>query len=143
MGKRVLLLAICILFAAAATATATAIAANPQPVAIEGLPRDGRLDVPVRLRHGRVYLGDLTAELSRVSHAEISVSNDKGPLDGIDLTAYTYNRPVREVMTGLAELLSTGANRWMWRMASSKDGSRSYVLSCERPPMEAGASIRE
>lgn len=97
-------------------------------------PEDRRLAKTVRVSRPRVYLGELLEQLSDQSGVRLQAEDGKGPLDGVPLTALLRDRPVREVMAALAELLTTPYHRFEWR-----ESGRSYVLR-HYPTFEEAAS---
>src|SRR5688572_12057666 len=82
------------------------LAAAEEPVVNPLFPGDSRLAAKVTVRRQRIYLGELTETLSEVAKVRLEVETEKGPLDGVDLTVFVHERPLRELMAALVELLS-------------------------------------
>jgi hypothetical protein len=92
----------------------------------------------VTVRLPRVYLGELLEHLTESSGVALAVAPRRGPVDGVQLTAIVHQRPLREVLDGLAELLTTRSNRCEWR----RDGQGGYTLHLQRPLEQAAAVNR-
>jgi hypothetical protein len=101
-------------------------------------PEDSRLNRPVTVLRGRVYLGELVRDLSRQARLSLSVEDAKGPSSGIGLTVFVHERPLREVMDGLASLLAHRFNTWEWQRKAS-----GYVLRHQHAPGEAYETARK
>src|SRR5436309_231079 len=83
---------------------------RPKPL----FPDDTRLSRPVNVARGRIYLGELIQEVSRQAKVPLQVEGDRGPVDGIDLTIYVQELPLRDLMSSLADLFSRRFDRWEW-----------------------------
>src|SRR5437016_5987651 len=116
-------------------------AAGAEKASKELFPEDGRLARVVSIARGRVYLGELLEELSAKGRVPLAVSETRGPVDGIQLTAYLRNRPLREVMQALQELFSSRYDRWEWQDAPN--GRMGYLLQHQRAPAAAAAAARQ
>lgn len=125
-----------LLAALLALAPAPARAAAPE----DPLAGDARLRGAITLRRPRVYLGELLEALSQQSGVRLSVSDAKGPVSGIELSFFVKGRPLREVMTALAELFTHRWDRWEWQRSKSEPPA--YVLQHQRDPASAQAAAR-
>jgi hypothetical protein len=105
---------------------------EPHPLA-----EDRRLDGRVTVSRARIYLGELLEELGRQRKLSLTVEQEKGPLDGIELGAFLTGRPLRETMEGLTELLSHRHHRCEWKAVGS-----GYVLR-HYPTLAAGAAAMQ
>src|SRR5207244_4918772 len=89
--------------------------------AAEPLPRDGRLDARVTINLQDRFLEDALRELSPHGGPRLTAT----PPEAWDrVTVVARERPLREVLDGLAELLN-----YRWQSASNDDPPRSYRLA--------------
>lgn len=100
-------------------------------------PEDARLSRPVTVNRPRGYLGELAEILAQQGHVSLRVDDAKGAVSGIDLTVILTERPLREVMTGLATELTTRSDPWEWQRSGS-----GYVLRHQQSPEAASAAAR-
>lgn len=102
----------------------SAAADTPAPPA--QLRLDSRLDRPITVSRGRVYLGELLEELTRQSKVRLTLDKRVSRAGGIDLTVVLTRQPLRRVLTALEELLSHRYCKWEWRRANGSGNG--YVL---------------
>lgn len=114
--------------------------AAPKSAAPAGLfPDDTRLEHTVTVQRGRVYLGELLESLSEQSGVVLRVDDGQGPASGIDLTVFLKDRPLREVILALPELLSIRGDQWKWQKPKAGD----YLLMHQQSLSAASAANRK
>ena len=134
---RVLLVAVLLLSTLTSQSSAEPRNAPPAERGAPPFPEDSRLSKEVSVDRARIYLGELAELLSRQGRVSLTVDDAKGAVSGIDLTVFLSGRPLRDVMTGLEELLSTRQDPWEWQRRGN-----GYILRHQQSPEAATEAAR-
>jgi hypothetical protein len=132
--------ALSVLFTATAILAAAGARAGTDAAPESLFPKDERLTQPVSVRAGTYYLGELLDQIGREAKVPLEVSDARGAVSGIQLIAAVKMLPLRQVMGGLAELLSHRFDRWEWQAAPA--GKPGYRLRHQQSPQEASEAAR-
>lgn len=107
---------------------------------------DPRLERAVTVAQSHVYLGELLEQLTAATRVPLSVDDSRAPFSGIQVTVLLKNRPLREVMDGLREILSHKYNRCEWQERERPVGGqarRGFVLIFQHAPEAASQAARK